>query len=400
MNPNPMKPFSPGRPRDAVADFTANAVGSQAFGAGHGGRLHASLRHATLLALLFSFVASCVSVAAPPAPPPPPDAPPFYEELAPHGDWWWHDRWGWIYSPWVDVGWRPYTVGHWAWADDDGWLWVSQEPFGWACHHYGRWLWLDDAGWVWVPGGVWAPAWVEWRYGPGFIGWAPLGPDAVWVRGRGFVDADSHMGPWGWVFVDEPDFVIVNIVTVVHSHARNVVILPTTRVIHRPERGDNDRVVNRGIDREIVERATGKRVVSQRVVVDNADPGGHGRPREPAKDDTPEVIIRRQPEIERNVRDRDVFGPRATVAPAAELRPLRAPDVDIENRFQDERRRTLERHQQERALPTPPAVDLRRRQEQELDEMEKAKEKEKNARDKKKVTPRKVYPKKKAQPHK
>ena len=37
---------------------------------------------------------------------------------------------------------------------------------------------LAGTGWVWVPGYTWAPAWVSWRYGDGYAGWAPLPPDS------------------------------------------------------------------------------------------------------------------------------------------------------------------------------------------------------------------------------
>ncbi|MCY1060360.1 hypothetical protein OV142_35060 [Nannocystis sp. SCPEA4] len=29
---------------------------------------------------------------------------------------------------------------------------------------------------MWVPGEVWAPAWVDWRWGGGYVAWAPLPP--------------------------------------------------------------------------------------------------------------------------------------------------------------------------------------------------------------------------------
>ena len=59
---------------------------------------------------------------------------------------------------------------------DQGWAWVSDEPWGWATYHYGRWANIDGFGWIWVPGYRWAPAWVSWRYGGGYCGWAPLPP--------------------------------------------------------------------------------------------------------------------------------------------------------------------------------------------------------------------------------
>ena len=38
---------------------------------------------------------------------------------------------------------------------------------------------LEGTGWCWVPGYTWGPAWVSWRYGDGYCGWAPLPPDSL-----------------------------------------------------------------------------------------------------------------------------------------------------------------------------------------------------------------------------
>ncbi len=85
---------------------------------------------------------------------------------------------GYVWQPPVtDPDWAPYTEGNWVYTDD-GWTWVSSEPWGWATYHYGRWVNLDGTGWCWVPGYTWAPAWVSWRYGDGYCGWAPLPPDS------------------------------------------------------------------------------------------------------------------------------------------------------------------------------------------------------------------------------
>ena len=62
--------------------------------------------------------------------------------------------------------------------------------FVWA---QGYWAW-DGRGWVWVPGTVWAPAWVSWRYGGGYVGWAPLPP-----AGSAIVIETYH--PY-WCFVE------------------------------------------------------------------------------------------------------------------------------------------------------------------------------------------------------
>ena len=96
-------------------------------------------------------------------------------------------------------------------ADEDGWLWASDEEWGWATCHYGRWFFDDRYGWVWVPGRDWAPAWVAWRFGGGYVGWAPLPPQVRWNAGVGFrvgdVDFDAWITPRQYVFVPERHFV-------------------------------------------------------------------------------------------------------------------------------------------------------------------------------------------------
>jgi uncharacterized membrane protein YgcG len=100
----------------------------------------------------------------------------FEDGLEPHGQWVTVGSYGRVWRPiGVHSGWRPYYNGRWEWTHE-GWLWVSAEPWGWATYHYGRWAFDSFHGWVWVPGYQWAPAWVSWRFGADYIGWAPLGP--------------------------------------------------------------------------------------------------------------------------------------------------------------------------------------------------------------------------------
>lgn len=131
----------------------------------------------------------------------------FYEDLTPHGSWFETPDYGYVFQPAVvvkDSGWRPYTRGRWA-CTNLGWTWVSDEPFGWACFHYGRWVFLLGRGWVWVPGDEWAPAWVCWREGGGHIGWAPLPPETMAFRGRGWgvsVEIDFGISSAHFTFVE------------------------------------------------------------------------------------------------------------------------------------------------------------------------------------------------------
>lgn len=130
----------------------------------------------------------------------------FYEDLQPYGSWYETPDYGYVYQPTVvvqDRTWRPYTRGRWA-CTNLGWNWISDEPFGWACFHYGRWALLDGRGWVWVPGDEWAPSWVCWREGGDHVGWAPLPPETLCHRGRGWdgsVEAEFGIGALCFNFV-------------------------------------------------------------------------------------------------------------------------------------------------------------------------------------------------------
>ncbi|KEO74573.1 DUF6600 domain-containing protein [Anditalea andensis] len=100
----------------------------------------------------------------------------FYDELMPYGDWVQDPHHGYVWIPYVEQNFHPYaTRGHWV-MTSYGNTWVSQYDWGWAPFHYGRWFFTDYYGWAWVPGYEWGPAWVNWRTGGGYYGWAPLGP--------------------------------------------------------------------------------------------------------------------------------------------------------------------------------------------------------------------------------
>ena len=101
----------------------------------------------------------------------------FYDELAPYGDWVRDQNHGYVWLPYAEQGFHPYgTNGHWS-MTSYGNTWVSYYDWGWAPFHYGRWY-FDNyyQSWAWVPGYEWGPAWVNWRTGGGYYGWAPLAP--------------------------------------------------------------------------------------------------------------------------------------------------------------------------------------------------------------------------------
>src|SRR2546423_1089685 len=135
----------------------------------------------------------------------------FYRKLEAYGDWIETSSYGYVWQPRQAVqtrSWRPYSNGHWVYTDA-GWTWISDEPFGWATYHYGRWIRLRGTAWVWVPGQEWGPAWVSWRQGNDYIGWAPLPPEAHFDRQTGIQNwADSYydIGPEQYTFVSPNEF--------------------------------------------------------------------------------------------------------------------------------------------------------------------------------------------------
>ncbi len=192
----------------------------------------------------------------------------FYNELSPYGDWVRHRQYGWVWFPrHTYAGWRPYSAGRWV-ESEYGWMWVSEEPFGWATYHYGRWAWDRRVGWLWVPGTVWAPAWVAWQQGNGYVGWAPLPPavgfDArIGIRLGGF-NLSLGIAPTRYTFVDERRFLDNRIRNYIVPEARNVTIIRNTTNITNYT-VVNNRVINHGVPVERITRATGRRPQRLRV---------------------------------------------------------------------------------------------------------------------------------------
>ena len=110
----------------------------------------------------------------------------FYDGLSPYGNWVDVDGYGRCWQPTVELvnpGWQPYfDCGHWVYSDC-GWYWLSDYSWGWAPFHYGSWFRHGRLGWCWVPGRVWGPSWVSWRYDNDYCGWAPLPPGTSFAAG-------------------------------------------------------------------------------------------------------------------------------------------------------------------------------------------------------------------------
>ncbi len=165
------------------------------------------------------------------------------------------------WHPAVATDWRPYCNGTWEWTDC-GWYWVSDEPWAWACYHYGSRAFDPNDGWVWIPGIEWAPAWVNWRTGGDYVGWAPCGPSGVTIDASYYVFIQSQH------FNDaiRPDNIVAN----------NASILGRTseiRNVGREQRQIGGRsqtvVVNNGPDLAMVEKTTGHKFTA--VSVEKAD---------------------------------------------------------------------------------------------------------------------------------
>ncbi len=184
----------------------------------------------------------------------------FYSSLGPQGEWLYVDDGVYAWHPLhVAAGWRPYSYGHWVWTDE-GWYWVSDEPWGWAVYHYGRWYYDDYYGWVWIPGYDWAPAWVEWRYGGLYVGWAPLSPYAVFNVSYGIYYRRRWETPYDyWLFTDCRYMGSPEVNRYVYRTDNNARFIEDTRTAGSV-RVIGNRVVTRGPEREYVERRGGVRI--------------------------------------------------------------------------------------------------------------------------------------------
>src|SRR5213080_1835680 len=108
----------------------------------------------------------------------------FYNNLS-GGNWIEVEGYGYGWQPDVavsDPNWRPYADGYWAYTDY-GWIWFAGTD-------------LD-----------WGPAWVSWRTGGDYIGWAPLPPRGPGIVYEGQpigarVDIEFDIGPEYYNFID------------------------------------------------------------------------------------------------------------------------------------------------------------------------------------------------------
>jgi len=148
----------------------------------------------------------------------------FYDELSPYGTWIQDAQYGYVWRPDVEQGeFRPYyTNGRWA-MTEYGNTWVSDYDWGWAPFHYGRWVYNRYNQWVWIPDTVWGPAWVSWRSGGGYYGWAPMGPGMN-------INVNFSIPDLWWVFVPQRNIYYSNFPR--YYSRRNITIIHNTTIIN------------------------------------------------------------------------------------------------------------------------------------------------------------------------
>jgi len=191
----------------------------------------------------------------------------FYDELSPYGEWINDPEYGYIWVPSVEPDFQPYaTNGHWV-MTDYGNTWVSNYNWGWAPFHYGRWNYHNRFGWSWVPGYEWGPAWVHWRTGGGYYGWAPLGPGVS-------IGISVNIPTNYWVFVPQR-YLLSSSVHRYYAPRRTVVNVYNRTTIINNTYVHNSRTYVSGPRRSEIQRITKSNVPVHRI--SNASRPGSSR---------------------------------------------------------------------------------------------------------------------------
>ncbi|MBG9377591.1 hypothetical protein I5907_15205 [Panacibacter sp. DH6] len=253
----------------------------------------------------------------------------FHDNLQSYGRWRAHPKYGdvWIYG---QAGFTPYsTDGHWVYSQY-GWTWVSDYPWGWATFHYGRWAYEPSYGWFWVPGSEWAPAWVSWRTGGDYYGWAPLGPGLSINVGVNSIPANR------WVFMPRRYITDPRPNRYYVSNTKNVTIIRNTTIINNTNvnRVSNRNVTfNSGPRREDVERDT-------KVKVNVMNVNNSSRPGKVEIDNSKKTVNIYKPDIDEKTVNKKVV--------RNESNDNDKPDIDNENR-----KPVVKKQQENKPRPKP-----------------------------------------------
>lgn len=157
------------------------------------------------------------------------------QELENYGKWFTLEEWGWAWQPYDIVPWWvPYTHGEWQ-CTKDGPYWQSYKPYGWAVFHYGRWMLAEGRGWVWIPDTQWGPGFVCWRYGKGYLGWAPMPPEKP--GDVGIAQGECSVPAAGWSFIVANHAFSQNVEPWIVPRARGVNLVSVTTSKTNYERG-------------------------------------------------------------------------------------------------------------------------------------------------------------------
>lgn len=181
----------------------------------------------------------------------------FYDELSPYGRWIDYPGYGYVWVPDAGPDFRPYnTNGHWVWTDDYEWMWVSDYDWGWGPFHYGRWEEDPSYGWFWVPGYEWSPAWVAWRDGGDYYGWAPLRPGIT-------ISINFNIGGYSppydyWSFAPRRYITSPRIYDYCLDRRQNVTIINFTTIIVNNNRYNSNYGFRSGPSRYEAERYCGR----------------------------------------------------------------------------------------------------------------------------------------------
>ncbi|HVT56463.1 MAG TPA: DUF6600 domain-containing protein [Xanthobacteraceae bacterium] len=175
----------------------------------------------------------------------------FDAALEGYGHWVEHPKLGDVWIPdSVPQDWQPYRIGHWVYTDDWGWYWNSDEDFGWVTYHYGRWYLDPQLGWVWIPGDEWGPAWVNWRQGDNFVGWAPTPPDEY---------LDDEEAADNYMFVEAGNLLAPEVYTVFIPYRERRDYYHRSRLVNRTIIfADRRGAVNPGIPPAFIAHASGR----------------------------------------------------------------------------------------------------------------------------------------------
>jgi hypothetical protein len=207
----------------------------------------------------------------------------FYEALYPYGNWLNIDG-TWCWQPnamVVSPDWAPYCRhGHWV-DSDYGWCWVSDYSWGWAPFHYGRWFHHRTRGWCWMPDTEWGPAWVAWRMGDDYCGWAPLPPHTRYDGRAGFYFGSSLVGDDFEFNLTADDYFFVPYGNFCDRHPWGHVV-PSARArdayrntsfVRNSYGFEGGHIVNRGLPVDRISKAMSRPVVQVAIVNDNLRPG-------------------------------------------------------------------------------------------------------------------------------